>query len=386
MDSAQEQFDALMISHAIGLNRLSRSQVLRLLRILERSDRAAVRELRRRLGLVAAGGYDRGPYTTLRLRRILGDIRNTLADAYRRIGGALQTELFDLAEYESDYMQRALQSTIPDDIFAARPVLGIGRPGADLLKELTRGAVVMDQPLGQYFRKQGASSLVAKQMTRWRKEIRQAIEVGLVSGDSVETMVRRITRQVSEFAIPAGRRHLRTLVDSSVKATMQRSRTAFLEANAGPDGLVKAIVWDSTFDSRTTLEWCVPRHGKRYDAITKAPIGHGLAWGGGPGVIHPRCRSGQTTILRTWRELGIPGRELSKGTRASMIGPVSADLGMEDFYRQLSEPALAKQWGDGRAALFKRGGLSLSDMVKKDGVLYTLAELRKVESEAFDLI
>ena len=56
------------------------------------------------------------------------------------------------------------------------------------------------------------------------------------------------------------------------------------------DTRVLEIVWNSVLDSGTTLT-CGVRSNKRYDAITKEPIGHNAEWREGPGKIHFGCRS-----------------------------------------------------------------------------------------------
>ncbi len=56
------------------------------------------------------------------------------------------------------------------------------------------------------------------------------------------------------------------------------------------DKKVKEIIWSSILDGGTTLT-CGVRSNKRYNAVTKSPIGHSYSWEAGPGLIHWNCRS-----------------------------------------------------------------------------------------------
>ncbi len=369
--SAAEALRDSLLSHQVGLNRLSNAEVRAILKILRRAERAVLAELIHRIFLLKLRDQDAGPFVTKWTRDTLDAIEAILAEAYEAMGLDLSDRLREIAEYETEFGLRLLRGSVPRD---ARGHVVFHRPSAEILKAIVSSRPFQGALLREYFKRNGKKSLVAGQMRLYRKAIREAIEDAVVRSLTVETAIRKL--RLKTLGIP--RRHLAAVVDTSIKHVTQSARQEFLKANSGDDGVVKGYQWLATLDLRTTLEYCVPRDGKEYD-LDFQPVGHGYSWGAGPGRIHWRCRSTMTAVLKSWEELGIDAKELSGRTRASMDGQTAEWITAEDWLKGQSQERLEQMFGEERARLFLSGEVSVDDLIKRDGELWTLEELRERE-------
>ncbi len=358
MHTANDSLRDALISHQIGLTRLSNREVRRILRLLAPILANANRELRRRLYIASlTPGGDRGPLVTRQIEQAVAAIAQILAEGYAAIGGSLQSNLLDLAAYEAGYVGAAVRSAIPLalDLDLAYPSLG-------LLRQLVLESPMQGGLVGQWFRKTGKRSLVRSTMKAYKAEINTRIAEGLLVGQPIDKTVRQIALRVGTIA----RRHLRAVVDTATKHAAQSARESFLGANSE---VVKGYQWLSTLDLKTTKAICVPRDGKAY-TLKKQPIGHGYSWGAGPGRIHWVCRSGMTAILKSWEELGIDAKELGPGERASMDGRASTAVKLPEWLRdrQWSGTDLREMFGVRRAIKIEAGELTIPQALRGVGV------------------
>jgi hypothetical protein len=214
------------------------------------------------------------------------------------------------------------------------------------------------------------------------RKVNRAIQLGMVEGESVDQMVRRLrgtkAAGFTDGALDISRRHAETWVRTSVHEIVNTSRDGIYAANAD---ILKGVLWVGTLDSRT-CEKCVPRDGLLYDLEHK-PIGHSMPWGAGPGRLHPDDRCTSVPELKSWKELGLDLDEAPEGTRASLDGRVSSKKTAEEWFKERPESAV-ELYGKERAALFLRGGVSAQDLLRKDGTLWTLKELRERERVAYE--
>lgn len=358
MATAAERLERRVNSFQLALLRLSAREQRAVVRILASAESEVIRRL------VARSERMGGFFTTARLRLILRELEAVLwENGYQPILDRLLRDLSTLSADEAQAFRDALGRMVPDEIFAVRPGIGLGVPPAPTLSEVASGTMILDHPLGQYFRRTGPQSLVAKEIRRYRRIMQAVIQEGLVLGDATEEMVRRIARS----GFRASRLHLRTVVDSAVKATAQRARIATMLENVGEDGVIKGFIWDSTLDTNTTPEWCIPRNRKRYD-VEFRPVGHGFAWGNGPGAIHPRCRSNAQAWLKSWRELGIDADEITDATKASMSGPVPQEMSYFDWLASQPQSRWAEVFGVRRAQAIADGSLTFEGALAQMGV------------------
>ena len=366
MSTVNERLRDALIARQVGIQRLASRQVKRALEMLIELEKRLAADLRRRILEARILGFDTGPFTTLRLRRQLAEVRALMAEAYRAIGVRMASELKQLAAAEQDYLVRMLENNVPQSL-----QLGYGLVPLTVWAEIVDDTAFQGGLLSEYFAATGRNSLVAQAMRRYESELREMIAQGIIAGEPVDKVVRLLMQQTKGIS----RAHLRTIVDTATKHTMNTAREKFFDANAGKDGVIKAYQWLSTLDLRTTIEFCIPRDGKAY-TVDKEPIGHSYEWGEGPGRIHYNCRSGQTSVLKSWKELGIDADEIDGRTRASMDGQVSDKVTWAEWaaQREWTPEELEEMLGKERARRVILGDISFSDALREVGLPGRLVE------------
>lgn len=94
------------------------------------------------------------------------------------------------------------------------------------------------------------------------------------------------------------------------------------------------------------------------------------------GIVTHNCRSSIVPKTKTFRELGIDQDELPVGTRASQFGTVPADLTFDDFLKRQPDGFADEMLGKGRAELWRKGTITLSQLLDQRGNPLTLQQLR----------
>jgi len=235
--------------------------------------------------------------------------------------------------------------------------------------ELTaRLLVAMDRlPTSQFT----VSRLEADRMAR----VVNAVRRGYLLGDTTETIARQVrgiaSKGYKDGALQLSRTNAASITKTSVNHLAATARTNFAEANGD---VLKGKQWLSTLDNKTTPT-CIIRDRLRYTLDNK-PVGHKVPYLQGPGKIHFCCRSTETLITKSWRELGIDSDELDEGTRASMDGQVPADTTYLDWLARQSPQRQDEILGPERASLYRSGELKLGEMFTDKGEWISLAHLK----------
>ncbi len=89
------------------------------------------------------------------------------------------------------------------------------------------------------------------------------------------------------------------------------------------------------------------------------------------------CRSSLNPVLRSLRELGIAGDEVSPTTRASMDGQVPQEITFNQFLRGKSRTFQNEMLGAGKARLWRGNRISLTQLVDMRGNPMTLGQLEE---------
>jgi len=364
--NANEHLRDLILSHQVGLNRLTNREVKRAVSILARIDRELDRIVRTDSLVLGT--------TTFRLERLLSEMQTVIAEAYDELHEYLRKRLPDMGAAEGEFAARLLNRAMPEPVKVALGAEASGLLSREFLTHLSQSRPFQGKLLGRW---------AQRLETNTRRAIAKAVRDGIKEGSSIQKVARlirgtratnftngilqRVTRQQAEAVVRTATQHV---MQGARRKTFQNSR------------VVKGYQWLSTLDLRTTVDYCVPRDHLTWD-LHFAPIGHGYTWGGGPGVIHFQCRSSSTAVLKSWQELGINAKELPRSSRASMDGQVAGGTTAEKWLKgQLGKPSrrsiLEKTWGPERLSLFESGRLSIGDMVKRDGGLISLADLREI--------
>ncbi len=170
------------------------------------------------------------------------------------------------------------------------------------------------------------------------------------------------------------RRDIEAVARTALGHMAQFTQNRFVEAN---QDIIKCVVWCATLDTRTSPP-CRARDGKQYTPVEHKPIGHSFQWGGGPGGYHWRCRSHQTTVLKSNKELGIdvPDVVMKDGTRASMDGQLPADVTYSQWIKKQSAARQDEVLGATRAQMMREGKITPEQLYGSKGEYLTLDQLK----------
>lgn len=190
----------------------------------------------------------------------------------------------------------------------------------------------------------------------WR--VASEVRAALAAGADEAAMVARVVGSGPRGRERGGvmdiaRRQARALVDSSVHSAATEARLAAFRTNG-----VQAVRWHAILDAKVCPA-CAVHAGKLYTLDGK-PIGHVLPLGQRP-PAHWWCRC---ILLPMKFPNGLPAEG---GTTANTF---AAWLDTLAPYEQ------AAVLGKGRADLWRRGVITLSDLINQSGRLLTLGELR----------
>lgn len=341
----------LAVRHQVGVSRLSTGVLKRLLPILDKADDEIVAKL------LSRGATLEGSITSKRLQSLLDAIRGINHDAHVAVGKVLRPELRNVAKYEADFQHMMLSKTLP-------VALDIVSPSVEMLN-----AVATAQPFQGKLLKEWLSELEAGKARR----VRDAVRLGMVQGEPVDQIVRRIrgTRALNyrDGVMEIGRRGAEAMTRTAVAHTTSAARQAVYEANSE---IIKAETWVSTLDART-CPTCQGRDGQQYDL------------GKGPQTpAHIGCRCVRVPVTKSWRELGFDVDELPPSTRASMNGQVPATQTYGEWLRKQPAAVQDEALGPTRGALFRSGGVKVDRFTNRAGDELTLNQLKAKDAQAFE--
>lgn len=265
----------------------------------------------------------------------------------------------DTAKNEATALSMALSTTAAGAGVAAAGV----QVGAAYAAALERPLSVNGELLEPFLRE-----MTKREVTAVSALLRRAHTDGWTNQQITQTLRGTKALRYSDGMLTRMGRHNATLVRTSMQHVASVARQEVWEANAD---ILTGYRWVSTLDDRTT-EQCAALDGMVFER------------GAGPlPPIHMNCRS--TTVA----ELDKRFKLLSEGrTRASMDGPVDANL---TYYGWLKKQPSAFQdsvLGPTRGKLFRDGGLSAERFAQlslsKTFQPLTLDEMRKLAPTAFD--
>jgi SPP1 gp7 family putative phage head morphogenesis protein len=335
------------VQHQIYLQRYATQTVRDMLELLNQS------EIEITNALISA---DLTEFSQKRLRAMLAEIRAISSDAYQVLQKRLSGTLIDTARYEADFNANLIESLAPVEITLVRPSLD------------TLSALLTSKPMQGRFIADELKELDAGRI----KQIEQALRMGIIEGETNADIMRRIrgtkAQQYKDGILQRSRDDVERLVRTSITHITARARDELYQEN---QSVVKAWRFTATLDRRTTVI-CASLDGQVFDL--------------GSGPMPPRhynCRSSSTPILRSWEELGISAKEASPSTRASMDGQVPDSLTYQEWLKKQSAEVQDDVLGKTKGQLFRDGGLTLDRFVDFKGDIYTLAQLKAREADAF---
>ncbi len=386
--SNEELHDAL-IRHQTYLLRYSGSVRNRIWNILQATEEDLSDKIRSRL----AGNV--GLTTGVEFRRLqalMKQIKAIRSKAWEQSTDLLETEMVALSLQESVMLNDTVKLVLPTQIETVLPT-------PRLLK-----AIALSNPFQGQILSDWAASMEEDDLRR----IHSAIQSGMVAGEGMETIARRVvgTQQFSgaDGTTEMSRRQVQAITRTAVMHVSNAARSAWLQENSD---IIESEYFVATLDSRTT-PICRANDGKTF------PLGKGPV-----PPLHFNCRSlriaaingtlvgdrpakpfVERELLNEYSELngldtGIKSRsDLPRGTKTDydawsrkrkrqMIGPVPASTTYNEWLKSQSHAFQDDTLGVTKAKLFRDGKLPLDKFVNRNGDELTLAQLARKEADAF---
>lgn len=323
---------AATLQHRIGLARYSNHVLRRMVKAVNEAERDIVDQMRQRFG---NGPIDEASWSGRRLVSLLKAMRSINAEAHsvmlKTAGEGLEAQ----AKYEVEWTQELINRVGIDRTFTW--------PSAAKLKALVyrspfSGGILRDQ--------------VKKLEARSFEALQKAIKIGLLQGESLDQIVRRVTGDrelmyadgVTSVTRKGAERIIRTAT-THVNVATQR------EIIAANPHLYRGWLFVAVLDERTSLI-CQGNSGQVFP-IDKGPFP----------PLHYYCRSTILPLLKSQKE-----------------DPKIKTY--EQWLKEQPEEVQREILGKTRYDLWKQGGLNLKQFVD-GGRAFTIDELRKRDAEAF---
>ncbi len=341
------------IRHALYLRRYGNGLAEKLITLLNEVDEDLIAAIAGELAKIEARGLSLPTNAQKRLQTLLERVRDVNAAAYASLDDTLFDELHSLAGVEASFQAQAIRTAIPVTI-------GVNVPSPNRLR-----AIIETSPM------EGALlSSWTKGMEQGRIDrIEQAIRKGLVQGQSTDDIVRAIrgTRKLkyTDGILQISRRSAQSIARTAVTHV---SNVAAQQTWKQNEKILKGWEFVATLDSRTSVT-CAGLSGQIF------PIGEG--------PIPPRhigCRSTTVAVTKSYRELGFDADELTPSERASMDGKVAGDITFSKWLKEKGEATQLSILGPTRTQLFQSGKLDLTDFIKNDGTVISIADLKKLHN------
>lgn len=340
--------------------------------------------------------YDPATLRGRRLRVLLNQTDESIAAAYREVAVNQDAGLRAIAGLEGRFAVKTLNGKL------GVPLISVAIP-EKVLEAVVDGDTVFGHPAKDWW---------AQQARDLQFKFAGAMRMGILQGETVDQLARRVRgTKAGDFQdgliasggptiglIPEKKRQAEALVRTSVIAVSNEARMRSYEEMSD---VVGAIQWVSTLDSRTT-DICRALSGLKWSLPDHKPIGHDKVFPGP--TAHWNCRSTQIAVTKSWGELGkkkLPSlgdktveermkqilrkegwdedklESVKARTRASMDGPISQDLSMDEWMEGKSKAFLDSTLGVGKADLFRAGKITMADLTDQMNRPLTVAELKK---------
>jgi hypothetical protein len=365
MTTLNEQLRDESIAHAIWISRYGTGVANRMIKLLSESDA----ELTARL-LIALDSLEPTSFTVMRLESLLTSVRDINRKAVFSMQSSLTAELGQFVSHETGYQLSLFDALLPDAVKSHFPLQAVS---PDMVY-----AAAMSRPFQGRLLQEWASQLETDRMTRIVNTVRQSYLLGDTTHSIAEKVRGHANKGYQDGALQLCRSNAFSITKTAVSHMAATARNSFASANSD---ILKGKQWLSTLDLRTT-PLCIVRDRLKYSLDGK-PLGHKIPYLQGPGKIHFCCRSTETLILKSAKELGIDVRELSGSERASMDGQVAADTTYSEWLLRQPFTRQKQILGEKRARLLRDGGMTPDEFYNDKGEWLTLEQLRIYDGRAF---
>lgn len=329
-------FDAT-VRHLVGLERLQNGIHKQAVEDLDKFDN----DILKLFSFWAASAFDES-LSVAGIERVMREFEKELKpvneEAYAAYAAIALEELRELAIYEAEFQKRLVERASGD---VSGLVLGVGAALA--------ATIVNNHPVRGHTSKQWVDGMKDARLAAIIGSLRES----MLDGDSMAAAVQKVkgtrSAKFKDGLLERYRNKSKAFVRTAVTSIATISRDEFAMKNAE---LFRGVQWVSVLDSRTS-SICIHRDGKIY------PIGKGAR-----PPAHINCRSTTSLIL--------------KGE-----SPAS-DITYDQWLAKQKPSVVEEVLGVNRAKLYKEGNLPLKKMIGRDEKFINLADLKAVESKAFD--
>jgi len=305
---------------------------------------------------------DRSDYQLRKMQKMNVVIAQIVVDNYEKFAAANKLTLEALAAYEAKNTMKIYNKVVGAN------VIDIGL-SENKLRSIINNSMIDGQLIGDWWKNQAKEFITKFESTM--KTIVKDFQIGIGENQSFSQMVSAISPNGELMGLTKA--NIDALVHTSILSVGDGVRQQIVEKNKD---IFSGEKWVSTLDRRTS-EICRALDGNIWD-MEHNNIKGGMNYRRPP--AHWRCRSLIIGIVKSFEEiLGEKPivKKLSNKQRASMNGPVSADMDYGTWLKTLPEKEQVEILGKTRYNLFIKGNLSMADMVKQNGNPLTIKELQK---------
>lgn len=332
------------IAHQIDLLRFDAGIRRRVVSLLQDMEREIVDRL--------TSGDALTDYSRERLNSQLAQIRASVDRYYTEMATMTAAEIQGLAQVTAAWQLQTINTAVGFEL--AQTI-----SPESVLARLADQTLIMGAPQRDWWSRQSGDL---------QFRFTTALRMGVGTGETNRQIVARV-----KPLFDASEAQASALVRTSVQTVAGAARDDTFQANAD---IMAGKQQVSTLDTRTS-DICMAYSGAVWDMENRPIRGNRLPWNGGP-PRHFNCRSTVIPILKSFKELGIELPELPAARiRASMDGEVAAGLTFDDFLRKRSTAQQDEMLGVGRADLWRRGQITLTQLLDQRGNPLSLEQLRK---------
>lgn len=314
-----------------------------------------------------------------RLVKLNQSVNSILDKQYGKIKNVAANDLTNLAESAMVGEAKMLNNLLGAELFDVT----LTEAG---LRNIVNNTLIDGQVIGDWWNTNKDN--FSKRFQRQMADATKAIQIGMVKGEAVGELVRRVRGTATVPGIlDVSKREATALVRTSTMQVANEARMDMYEANAD---LIKGYQVVATLDKRTTpicrgydgLVWYIDK-----ETGEMVPDGHGQRWLGSP-PYHWMCRTVLLPVLLSFADLAGPKSKISQANlkkmekklepriRASMGGPTTKKT-YNEWLRAQTAAVQREVLGAGRYRLWKEHGLSTTDMLHQDGRPLMLKQLRQ---------
>ena len=339
-------FDQLM-HNRIDFERYSQQQVRDLSGLLSNAGT----EIKNKLLSVPDGSF-----SSKRMNALLAEFNATINDTYDSAGSRLKEEMGAFAEHASELTGSAIANQLPSSFHPA--AMTADQYSAILNKTPIR--LGKDQALLY-------DEIFGKLASGMEEKVRGAVRLGMVSGESMADITRRVmgtkANGYSDGIMEGSRDDLAKIVHTTVMHTSNQAAQITMQNNSD---VLNGWIYIGTLDSKM-CSYCAMSYGQQYK------FGEGF-----PPPKHVGCRCFQAPWIKTFKELGIDAPEFKPGMKSSATGPVKSDLSYSDWIKGQNSKTQDEILGKTRGQMLRDGKLSPDKFTDASGKLLTLDQLKNI--------